>query len=163
MLSSTCKAFYYLKYDKVITYTKNSTRKNMKKLTVGMVALIVAIIFSGCATGNSSQKSYPKAENIDKVTFLTATEVKNLYSGRNFYGKNLKFNADMDVFYSKDGTYKGTVANGRKAISGKWFVKDDGTKCNVNPRGEWCEKIYKENNFYVGIRNGTKLFEAKFK
>lgn len=133
----------------------------MRKLVLATVALAVLLGFSGCASSNkTSKKSYPKIENINSIKYLTQKEVKDLYTGHTSYGKNLRTGTNIEISYLSDGTYKGTVSNGKINISGEWFVKKDGTKCSNKA---FCTKLYKENDHYVGTRDGKKIFNIKFK
>jgi len=129
----------------------------MIKIIKGLAILTIALVINT----NAEKLKYPKVENLNSIQFMSAQEVKDLYTNNTLYGKNLKFKKNMEISFSDDGTYKGTVAGGKKKVSGTWFVKDDGSKCSKNKRGTQCVKMYKENNFYVAIRKNKLI--AKFK
>lgn len=96
----------------------------------------------------------------EEIHILNKEEMTALYTGKTSHGKNLFYDKKINVTYNEDGTFKGTVADGKKKVSGTWKIKDDGSLCTtsreVNAR-QYCQKVYKSGDFYITFTEGTKI------
>ncbi|WP_028583798.1 hypothetical protein [Desulfogranum mediterraneum] len=132
----------------------------MKKAVTLSLSLMLCSIMVGCTQNDTSS-----TRELKPITYLTADEVKNLHSDHTAYGTNLRYNKQVEVHYSADGTYAGTVASGKKKISGTWLVKKDGAKCNSSDRSDnsFCMKYSREGDSYYGFFNGEKRIKVQFR
>jgi len=124
---------------------------------------IIAISILALSISAQAKMEYPDATNLDSVSFLNASELKELYSNKTMSGKNLKFKKKIEIFYNENGTYKGTVASGKKKVSGKWFVKDNGSICFKKKMRTNCKKVYKDGDHYIIIKNNKMTSKVQFK
>ena len=123
---------------------------------------MVAILVITLSVNANAKMEYPSAENLDSVIFLNSSELKELYTEHTLSGKNLKFKKNMEIYYSKDGTYKGTVASGKKKISGTWTIENNSV-CSKGKRGKKCSKLYKDGEQYIIVRENKMISKVKFK
>ena len=120
--------------------------------------LLCAVVL---ATSLYASKAYPKA-NLEGVTFLEKAELETLYTGATMVGQNLKFNKEVVKNFNKDGSYDGTIANGKRQIKGEWFIKEDKI-CSKNIKGTKCSQVYKEGEYYFSVRGEKLISKFKFK
>lgn len=120
----------------------------MKKMFLGMVSLIAIIGLSGCSNPNEVSK-----EEMKTIQFMDNSELKSTFSDKTVKGKSYVWNNEFILTYNSDGTFDGTVANGEKKLSGKWYVKND-MKCQTYSSGKiGCTKHYKKGNKYYTVNN----------
>jgi len=129
----------------------------MKKLILAVLSLLIAIGLVGCANPNEIT-----AEKMKTIKFLNAMEMKALFSDVKVVGKSYKYQNGFDVDFKADGTYSGTVADGKMQISGTWTVDGD-TKCMQGNDGKnRCAKHYKEGNKYYTVKENIVTSEFTF-
>lgn len=129
----------------------------MKKLILGVLSLILAIGLVGCANPNEIAP-----EKMKTIKFLNEAENKALFSDVKVVGKSYKYKNGFDVDFRADGTYSGTVADGKKSISGTWNVKGD-VKCMDGDDGrKRCAKHYKEGDKYYTVKGNILTSEFIF-
>ncbi len=154
----------------------------MIKLLLIFTTIIFTFIFSGCTSQKVLIKKktyvqpkiikvvkptikYPDLEIKKSINFLSAQEVKDLYIGHTVYGKNLKYNNDIEIKYLKNKTFIGKVENKIK-VSGIWYIQEDGAKCTKRKtmsKTVQCNKIYKEGDYYVEAKGYQKILKVKVK
>ena len=129
----------------------------MKKLILSILSLLITIGLVGCANPNEIP-----AEKMKTIKFLNEMEIKTLFSDAKVLGMSYKYKNGFDVDFKADGTYSGTVADGKVSISGTWTVNKD-TKCMKGTDGkERCAKHYKENNKYYTVKENIVTSEFTF-
>ena len=154
----------------------------MKKTLAIFATIIITVLLSGCASQKVvvKKKTYtkPKVVIVEKpiekypnfkvnnsVNFLSAKEIRDLYVGHTIYGKNLKYNNDIEIKYLENKTFIGKVANKIK-VFGVWYIQEDGTKCTKRKtmsKTVQCNKIYKEGDYYVEAKGYQKILKVKVK
>ena len=120
--------------------------------------LLLAISTMVLTLSLQAGKAYPLLESKEGIEFLNTTQIKEIFKdGTTIVGTNFKFNKEVVQNYKGDGTYFGTVASGKKKVSGKWFVEDN-TICHTpkNKNKKKCREIYKKDDFYYEL-NGKKI------
>lgn len=125
----------------------------MKKLVLGVLSLLVIIGFVGCANPNEITP-----EKMKTIKFLNESEMKTIFSDVKVVGKSYQYKNGFEVDFKSDGTYKGTVADGKKMISGTWTVKGD-MKCMNSDGKDRCAKHYKEGNKYYTVKDNIVTSE----
>lgn len=124
----------------------------MRKILISFVSIMILTL------SLNAGKSYPKLDTLEGISFLTNEDLKEIFKdGSSIVGTNLKFNKDVVQNYYGDGTYDGTVASGKKKISGKWNIKNSQI-CHLGKKKkkEKCRKVYKKDGFLVEL-NGKKV------
>jgi len=121
-------------------------RKMMSLVTIASVA---TLIFTGCVAEKTTTQGGTLAP--PTANFLSSTELKELLNGHTIAWKNFKSGKSGKVLFNTDGT-TGSINT--------WIVTQDGFKCNVFRKKEYCAKFIKKGNKYVGIdKNGDAIFE----
>ena len=131
----------------------------MKKLFLLFVLVVssVSVLHAG--------KSYPILENVDQVKFLDNKEISEIFKGgHTIVGTNLKWKKEAIQNYKEDGTYDGSVANGKKKIAGKWVIENN-MICHFprNKNKKMCRAIYKDGDYFVELNPKNNKIILKFK
>lgn len=98
----------------------------------------------------------PDAKPYDLSAFLTAEQVKKLYSGAEFKATS-RSGGPVRARYHADGTYNVDI-DGR-SMNGKWWVKESGEYCFENDNGAsgcWLTKYLGENRYQNINKFGRK-------
>lgn len=132
-----------------------------KNLLLGIVTLSLFIV--GCA--NTSSPYYVSDEKLKTIKFLDEAQLKELFNDKTIIGNHFKSQSKFSISYSSDGTYKGSIRDGAKMISGKWSIKGD-TQCHTRSSGKQsCRKYYIEDGKYYSFNPEkmyiTSSFESK--
>ena len=110
---------------------------------------------TGCANSNPKAK-IAEMRNVQKLgKILTKTEVEKKFRG---------VTIDIDTINGKhyrlthgvDGSISGT-------FKGRWYVKNNGTKCIEYKNGQSCVLIIKTSSGkYIAVKDGKKVSSFKF-
>jgi len=129
------------------------------------VTLIVLVMVAMLSLNAYAGKGYPKVGDISALELLNNEEISKIFKGGNsIVGENLKFNKECIQNYHSNGTYDGTVANGKKKIAGKWIVENN-MICHFPKKNnkKKCRAIYKDGDFYVELNKDKMTSILKFK
>lgn len=132
----------------------------MGKFKILMLVLVVFLSVSA-----NAKKSYPKAGDINSLELLNNAEISEIFKGGNsIIGTNLRFKKECIQNYYEDGTYDGTVADGKKKIAGKWVVEND-MICHFPKKNnkKICRAIYKDGDSFVELNKKKMTSILKFK
>lgn len=118
----------------------------MKKFLHLMIGVFLSILIIGCSNPNELTP-----EKLKTIKFLNASEMKELFSDVKIIGNSYKYKSRFEIDFKSDGTYSGTVADGKKSISGTWSL-DGILKCMVVDGKESCVKHFKEGDKYYAVK-----------
>lgn len=117
----------------------------MKKLVFGALSLIAILGLAGCANPNAITK-----EEVKSIKFLSGNEIKTVFSGNTIVGNYYKYDSQFILTFKSDGTYNGTVNDGKRTTSGTWSIKGN-ENCLVRSQGTSCIKYFKKDNKYFSV------------
>lgn len=125
--------------------------------------IIYSFVVMGLIFTNGCVKDPNSIENLDTIDFLTSEQLTELYTGRTTSGKHHKFQKHYKITYKADGTYAGTVADGAKAVSGIWKIKENGKICGGLNTEDRCWQVYQDQDKFYTVNNGksTTTFTVK--
>lgn len=132
----------------------------MSKLKIVSIVTILVLSLNLNAT-----EDYPKIKNIEESKILNNSELSKIFKpGNTIIGTNLKWEKEVIQNYYKDGFYNGSVASGKKKISGKWAIENNmicHSPKNKNKRK--CRTIYKDGDYFLELNKNKMILKFKVK
>ncbi len=127
-----------------------------------MIKIFVLLIFLLCTS--LSAKSYPVLKSLDGISLFQNEALSKMFkAGTRIVGTNLKFKKEVIQNYKDDFTYDGSVASGKKKISGTWFIKNN-MICHTSKKKnkKKCRAIYKQGMNYFELNKKNMNIIMKF-
>lgn len=132
-----------------------------------MKKLFVLFIMMVSLVSSLSAKSYPVLKSLDGIVLLDNVALGNIFKvGTTIEGTNLKFKKEVVQHYRSDFKYDGTVASGKKKISGVWLIENN-MICHIfnkkNKNKKKCRSVYKSGQDFFELNKKNMKIIMKFK
>lgn len=134
-----------------------------------MKKLFVLFIMMVSLVSSLSAKAYPVLKSLDGIVLLDNVALGNIFKdGTTIEGTNLKFEKEVVQNYRSDFKYDGSVASGKKKISGTWLIENNmichiPNKKNKNKKKKKCRSIYKSGQDFFELNKKNMKIIMKFK